>query len=65
MSETPKSLSDLMNELSLALTDLSDKMSHLTVALENNLLDSHDQINHPLFPSARSIIEKAKNDSHQ
>lgn len=40
MSEPNKSLSDLMDELSSALTDLSDKMGSLTHVLENNYLDN-------------------------
>jgi ABC-type transporter Mla subunit MlaD len=38
MSETNKTLSDLMDELSSALTDLSDKMGSLSHVLENNNL---------------------------
>lgn len=40
MSEPNKSLSVLMDELSSALTDLSDKMGSLTHVLENNYLDA-------------------------
>lgn len=40
MSEPNKPLSVLMDELSSALTDLSDKMGSLTHVLENNYLDT-------------------------
>lgn len=43
MSEPTKSLSDLMDELSSALTDLSDKMGSLTDVLETNYLDPAKQ----------------------
>ncbi len=45
MSEPTKSLSVLMDELSSALTDLSDKMGSLTHVLENNYLDADKQDN--------------------
>lgn len=44
MSEPTKTLSDLMDELSVALSDLSDKMGSLTHVLENNYLQA-DKLN--------------------
>lgn len=65
MSDPEKNLTDLMNELSTALTDLSDKMSNLTLALENNLLTNDEGIQIGSTPSARAIIEKAKSISQR
>lgn len=65
MSDSQKNLADLMNELSTALTDLSDKMSNLTLALENNLLISDDSVTGSTAPSAHAIIEKVKSASHR
>lgn len=65
MSDPQKNLTDLMNELSTALTDLSDKMSNLTLALENNLLTNDEGITIGSTPSARAIIEKVKSVSHR
>lgn len=63
MSDPQKNLADLMNELSVALTDLSDKMSNLTLALENNLLVNDEGLPIGNTPSAKAIIEKAKSEA--
>ena len=40
MENSPKTMSSLMCELSVALADLAEKMSNLAINLENHYLDS-------------------------
>ena len=41
MTQSPKNISALMCELSVALAELSEKMSNLSVTLENSYLESN------------------------
>ena len=60
MANPPKSISGLMCELSIALADLAEKMSNLSISLENQYLDSDCEEPQAMMEAARSTIEKAK-----
>ncbi|ASU38123.1 hypothetical protein hmeg3_07295 [Herbaspirillum sp. meg3] len=60
MANSPKNISSLMCELSVALADLAEKMSNLAINLENQYLDSDAEEPVALMEAARSTIEKAK-----
>jgi len=60
MANSPKNISNLMCELSVALADLAEKMSNLAINLENQYLDSDADEPVALMEAARSTIEKAK-----
>lgn len=60
MANSPKNISGLMCELSVALADLAEKMSNLAINLENQYLDSDAEESLALMEAARSTIEKAK-----
>ncbi|MCW5300074.1 MULTISPECIES: hypothetical protein [Herbaspirillum] len=60
MANSPKTMSSLMCELSVALADLAEKMSNLAINLENQYLDSDAEEPAALMEAARSTIEKAR-----
>ncbi|WP_034293948.1 hypothetical protein [Herbaspirillum sp. RV1423] len=60
MADSPKNISSLMCELSVALADLAEKMSNLAINLENQYLDSDAEEPVAMKEAARSTIEKAK-----
>ncbi|EJL87909.1 hypothetical protein PMI16_02796 [Herbaspirillum sp. CF444] len=60
MANSPKNISSLMCELSVALADLAEKMSNLAISLENQYLDSDAEEPVAMLEAARSTIEKAK-----
>ncbi|MFL9925739.1 hypothetical protein PQR62_15770 [Herbaspirillum lusitanum] len=60
MAQSPKTMSSLMCELSVALADLSEKMSNLALTLENQYLESDSPEPVAMMEAARSTIEKAK-----
>ncbi len=60
MENSPKTMSSLMCELSVALADLAEKMSNLAINLENQYLDSDAEEPAALMEAARSTIEKAR-----
>ncbi len=60
MANSPKTMSSLMCELSVALADLAEKMSNLAINLENQYLDSDAEEPAALMDAARSTIEKAR-----
>jgi hypothetical protein len=60
MANSPKAMSSLMCELSVALADLAEKMSNLAINLENQYLDSDAEEPAALMEAARSTIEKAR-----
>ncbi|WP_050475805.1 hypothetical protein [Herbaspirillum rhizosphaerae] len=60
MANSPKNISSLMCELSVALADLAEKMSNLAINLENQYLDSDAEEPAALMEAARSTIEKAR-----
>lgn len=60
MADSPKNISGLMCELSVALADLAEKMSNLAVSLENQYLDSDADEPVAMLEAARSTIEKAR-----
>lgn len=60
MANSPKNISGLMCELSVALADLAEKMSNLAINLENQYLDSDAEESLALMEAARSTIEKAR-----
>ena len=61
MANSPKVISGLMCELSIALADLSEKMSNLSISLENRYLESDSEEPLALLEAARLTIEKARN----
>lgn len=61
MANSPKNISSLMCELSVALADLAENMSNLAIILENQYLDSNADEPVALMEAARSTIEKARN----
>jgi len=60
MTQSPKNISALMCELSVALAELSEKMSNLSVTLENSDLESNAPEPAALMEAARETIEKAR-----
>ncbi|WDZ97541.1 hypothetical protein Herbaro_07045 [Herbaspirillum sp. WKF16] len=60
MAQSPKNISALMCELSIALAELSEKMSNLSVTLENHYLDSNAPEPTAMLEAARETIEKAR-----
>ena len=60
MSQSPKNISSLMCELSVALAELSEKMSNLALTLENNYLESDSPEPTAMLEAARTTIEKAR-----
>lgn len=60
MAQSSKNISALMCELSVALADLSQKMSNLAVTLENQYLDSNAPEPAAMMEAARETIEKAR-----
>ncbi|EJN08619.1 hypothetical protein [Herbaspirillum sp. YR522] len=60
MTQPPKNISALMCELSVALADLSEKMSNLSVTLENHYLESGAAEPVAMLEAARETIEKAR-----
>jgi len=60
MAQSPKTLSSLMCELSIALSDLAEKMSNLAISLENHYLDSDSEEPVAMMEAARSTIDKAR-----
>ncbi|BEV16558.1 hypothetical protein HBDW_33460 [Herbaspirillum sp. DW155] len=56
----PKNISALMCELSVALAELSEKMSNLSVTLENSFLESDAPETAALMEAARETIDKAR-----
>lgn len=60
MTQTPKNLSALMCELTVALAELSEKMSNLAITLENHYLESDAPEPSALLEAARETIEKAR-----
>lgn len=56
----PKNISALMCELSVALAELSEKMSNLSVTLENHYLDSNAPEPSAMLVAARETIDKAR-----
>lgn len=56
----PKNISALMCELSVALAELSEKMSNLSVTLENSYLESDAPEPSALMEAARETIDKAR-----
>lgn len=61
MDQSPKNISSLMCELSIALAELSQKMSNLAVTLENHYLESDAPEPAAMLEEARNMIEKARN----
>lgn len=61
MANSPKTMSGLMCELSVALADLAEKMSNLAISLENQYLESDGEEPVAMLEAARSTIEKARN----
>lgn len=60
MTQPAKNISALMCELSVALADLSEKMSNLSITLENHYLDSDAAEPVAMLEVARETIEKAR-----
>ncbi|WP_039784795.1 hypothetical protein [Herbaspirillum huttiense] len=60
MTQSPKNISALMCELSVALAELSEKMSNLSVTLENSYLESNAPEPAALMEAGRETIEKAR-----
>ncbi|WP_075259086.1 hypothetical protein [Herbaspirillum camelliae] len=60
MTQSPKNMSALMCELSVALAELSEKMSNLSVTLENSYLESNAPEPAAMLEAARETIEKAR-----
>ncbi|EOA02166.1 hypothetical protein HBH1_03299 [Herbaspirillum sp. BH-1] len=60
MTQSPKNISALMCELSVALAELSEKMSNLSVTLENSYLESNAPEPAALMEAARETIAKAR-----
>ncbi|NUU03640.1 hypothetical protein [Herbaspirillum robiniae] len=60
MAQSPKNISALMCELSVALAELSEKMSNLAITLENHYLDSNAPESTATMEAARETIEKAR-----
>ena len=60
MAQSPKSVSALMCELSIALAELSEKMSNLSMTLENHYLESDSPESAAMLEAARETIDKAR-----
>jgi hypothetical protein len=60
MPHNPEDMSDLMIELSIALSELAQNMSNLAAALENDYLQQPSPMNDAALRSAVVIIDKAK-----
>jgi hypothetical protein len=60
MPSTPEDMSHLLIELSLALNELAQNMSNLSVALENVHLEQASPLRDSTLQSAAEVIDKAK-----